>query len=464
VAACRSYERAYETHGHGVSHGLLTRALVHALGAAHGDLRTVAWSQIWHAMRAEVEDHHPWQHLWLAGNPARAVLAGCPADASPGLSVTRTSGPHPRYHVAAGSLAGVTPGAVIAIYGDRPRQFARLDSPDDHAARISGLLHVVTADRAAAIAKPVPGAAGAPATDGDGARLELPAGARGRLVTSGAPERLRCALVPDHAELAAALAASPLLELVEPSRAQVRLELAGGRWFVTDDVHGAHGDEPVLVALGPHDLDRARRVLEHYYAYAVPLRMAARATDLPGGLELTVLTCPDHELAPAEALAASWPELSTRAPATYEASPGARLCVRVRNTSRERLRVTLVCATSIGNVQLLGDEVIDAATSYVFWHHNRAGAPFTLPVSPGAPRWVDRLVAIGRTAMAKDLGYLRLEPSFAEIIHPIRTRDIPDSSTHKTTTPPEQWTAALALLDTRRHSATSATLGDTRVR
>jgi len=68
---------------------------------------------------------------------------------------------------------------------------------------------------------------------------------------------------------------------------------------VCDDLHGTHADEPVLVALGPHDLPRARRILEHYYAYALPARMAARATGLPGGLALAIHTAPTGDRLPA---------------------------------------------------------------------------------------------------------------------------------------------------------------------
>ncbi|HEY0190446.1 MAG TPA: caspase family protein [Kofleriaceae bacterium] len=435
VAACQPHQRAVETHEHDRCHGLLTRALVQALSAAPAG---VTWGEIWQAVRAAIEERHPWQHARLAGTLARGVLGGPPVGGAAGLSVIRTADPAPRYRVAAGTLAGVTAGATLALY-DRPRAFARLDSPDDLAARCGGLLRVESAGPGEVIAVPI-----------DAGAAELPDGARARVVANGAPVRLRCALLPDDAALAAALAQSPLLEVVEPSRAQVWLVLAGGRWLVTDDVHGARSGEPILTAIGPHDLGQARRVLEHYHAYAAVLRLAARATELPGGLELAALAAPDRAPAAAEAVAADWPELAGSASGRCIAGPGARYCIRARNTSRSRLRVTLVAAASTGQVQLLGDQVVDADTAYVFWHRNQAGAPFTVSAQGSRPRTADRLIAIGRAALATDIGYLRLDAGFADILNPARTRDRPDSAAHKAVPAPEPWTAAQLVIEVRR--------------
>ncbi|HEU4732780.1 MAG TPA: caspase family protein [Kofleriaceae bacterium] len=438
VAACLDHERAHESLGaDDVHHGLLTRALVNALAAVpDATLHAVTWQRIWQAMRAEVEDACPWQHLWMAGSPARAVLGGPPHDGDAGLSVM-TDGA--RYGIAAGTLAGVTAGTRIAIYGPQPARFPRRDSPEDRGARVGGLIRVTHAGRASATAEP------------EGPPVELPRGARGRLVSAGAPDRLRCAIVPPDDALAARLHGSPVLELVEPARAQVRLERVGDAWLVTDDVHGSAGDGPILFALSRGELDRARTVLEHYRAYALPLQLAARATELPGGLELTLLVYPDRALSPAELRAASWPEAPARASATYELRGDARLCVRVANRSPRRLRVTLVDSAATGAVRMLGDQVIDAHTSDVMWPHGRPGTP--LPVAPpsGQPRWIDRLTAIGRAAIAMDLGHLRVDRTFVETVG--RASGSPDSSDAsamyamwKTVPPPEQSTAAHAVL------------------
>jgi hypothetical protein len=259
---------------------------------------------------------------------------------------------------------------------------------------------------------------------------------RGRIIAAGAPERLRCALTPDNAELAEQLARSPLLEIVEPRRAEVQLVLAAGRWFVCDDVHGAHADEPGLVALGPHDLPRARRILEHYYAYALPMRMAARAIGLPGGLAITIHTAPTGDRVPAGRIAAR-----------FELTPDTAIFAAVRNTSHERLRVTLVRAASSGKVELYGDRVIDAGT---LEHFGRLDAPFRLSLPNSKQRGVDRLIAIGTPALTKDLGHLRLDTTFAQLLDVDRTRRPQDTTLHRPTPPPEQWTAAQVVFELRR--------------
>jgi hypothetical protein len=441
AAACLDHEAAYEVRDHQGGHGLFTRAWLDALAAFPGDLHRATWNAIWPATRAALEDVRPWQHAWLAGNPARRVLAGPPVDAEPGLSVIRTrdAAGHDQLHVAAGTLAGVGDGAVLAIYADRPRQFPRLDSPDDLAARVDGTWRVARATRDRAIAEPIAPAVahalGLPAVPPRDP-VELPVVTRGRIIAAGAPERLRCALVPDDAELADQLARSPLFEIVEPRRADVQLALTAGRWFVCDDVHGAHADEPVLVALGPHDLPRARAVLEHYHAYALPARMAARATGLPGGLAIALHTAPTGDRVPPGRIAAR-----------HELTPDTAIFASVRNTSRERLRVTLVCAMSSGKVELYGDRVIDAGTVE---HFGRLDAPFRLSLASTKQRGVDRLIAIGTPALTKDLGHLRLDATFAQLLDVDRTRRPSPTAIHRPAPPPEQWTAAQLVLDLRR--------------
>jgi hypothetical protein len=219
--------------------------------------------------------------------------------------------------------------------------------------------------------------------------------------------------------------------------------------MVIDSVHGGGDDGPVLFALQPAELDCARAVLEHYHAYARPLRLAERACDLPGGLQLEVLTCPaDRQLAAAEAQAASLPEAPTRGTGTYTLLSGARVCFRVRNESIHRLRVTLLNSAGSGRVQLLGDEVIDGHRFHVFWARGALGAPFQMSPPPNTTQCIDRMVVIGRTAMDSDLGHLRVDKSFAQVIQ--RTRDAGyDRDIGGADEPIEHWTAAQAIIETR---------------
>jgi hypothetical protein len=92
VAACLNHEEAKEfTGADGVTNGLLTHALVTSLSAVPGNnLRSVPWARIWQKTRADVETRNPWQHLWMAGNLARNVIAGEPVADDPGLAIEHT--------------------------------------------------------------------------------------------------------------------------------------------------------------------------------------------------------------------------------------------------------------------------------------------------------------------------------------------------------------------------------------
>jgi hypothetical protein len=351
-----------------------------------------------------------------------------------GLSLRRTDD---AYEVDAGTLASVTESALVAVYGERPLELPPIDSPEEHAAR-RGLLRITGAGLSSATAV------------AEGGEFELPPGARGRMVKAGAPDRLRCALVPPDDAIAAALRASPLLEVVEEHRAQVRLERVGDRWLVTDDVHvPTPGLE--LVALTGDQLARARDVLDHYFHYALPLRMADQVKDLPGALQLTILECP-AELSPAAAQEAALKELLPEAPtvgtSVYSIAAGTRVCFRVSNTSDEQLKVTLVNSAASGKVQLLGEQTVDAESSYVFWAGNNLGKPFAMSVPAGKSQGVDRLTAVGTTAMGKSIAYLRLDKKFADILDIRRgTRDIDDDTPEGP--PVEKWTASQAIIKTR---------------
>lgn len=439
VAACLAHELAQEERGPDLARrGLLTSAFLAALESAAGDLTALTWARIWQAMYAQVQDRNPWQHPTMIGNLARAVFGGPPVTGDAGFTVSQTG---TTYRIAAGTLAGITQDAEIAIYGERPPFFPPLGSPADDEARV-GLLRVTRADRATATAAAI------------GTSFELPPATRGRLVKAGSAARLTCTLVGADPSVVRALEAkiapSPLVELVQaPIKPDVRLEQRGGRWMIIDSVHGGGDDGPVLFALQPAELDCARAVLEHYHAYARPLRMAERASDLPCGLRLEVLTCPaDRQLATAEAQAANLPEAPTRGAGTYALLSGARVCFRVHNDSLHRLRVTLLNSAGSGRVQLLGDEVIDAGRFHVFWARSNLGSPFQMSPPPNTTQCIDRMVAIGRTDVASDLSHLRVDKSFAQVIQ--RTRDAgEDRDIGGADEPIEHWTAAQAIIETR---------------
>jgi hypothetical protein len=261
-------------------------------------------------------------------------------------------------------------------------------------------------------------------------------------------------------EIASSVDGSELIELVGPDDpAPVRLEQHGDRWLLIDDQHGNGDDAPILFALGSDELFCARAVLEHYHAYSLPVRMATRgaAEGLPDALELRLLSSPD-ELTPEQAQAAELDEVAMDK-GMYQTVVRAPVCVRVRNRSKLRLSVTLFDASATGEVQKLGDAIIDAGQFHVFWARGVLGQAFKMTLEAGVPRARDRLVAIGRTSTASTLDYLRNDHSFAKVVaecHARRGRGMDDGSevtasreilAGNTTATVERWTAAQAVIE-----------------
>jgi len=438
VSACLAHERALEDLGDdGVRHGLLTRAFVTALQADDIELSTVRWARIWPAICAGVAGRNADQHPRIDGELGRLVFAGPPKTGDPGIAVRRTED---HYALAAGTLTDITQHARVAVYRAAPAFFPPLGSEPDRALRL-GVLRVIAAGPATAVAVP------------EGAAFELPHGARGRLIATGAASRLRCAVVPREPGVEAMLDASALLEVVPAAEApEVRLEHSAGRWFLTDSLHGVRRDGPVLFTLHPGELDGARRLLEHYHAYARPLDLARRASDLPGALALRVLVCPPaYRAVPDEAQRAiGLRELSPRTADTYELTEGARVCFQVSNRSAHRLRVTLLNAAASGRVQLLGDDVLEPGASHAFWANGSIGLPFDMVLPGWTTQGIDRLVAVGRTDVQHDLAHLRVDRSFADVLPRTRSGRIADDDGPAPGAPLEHWTAAQAILHTRR--------------
>lgn len=443
VAACLHHEQAQESRGgDGLTHGLLTRALIDHLSSvpAGEDLRALPWGRIWQGLRAAVETANPAQHLWMAGSPSRAVIAGVRTDGDMGLPVERTG--TNQYTIGAGTLAAVTTGAKLAVYGVQPPLFPRLDSDADTKARHSSvLLEVTDAKPASATAK------------ADGTPFDLPPGARARLVKLGKPARLRCAVVPDNRDIADRLAASKFLELVgagaEVPEVRLRQRAAADLWDLVDDVHGV-GTAPVLCSLNTDQLDLAGAVMEQYYFYSLPLRMAAACKDLPGALELSLVRCPKDRALTEKEKDGDLPEAAAGNGFPYELRNGDPIAFRIRNRSDQQLRVALLNAAASGQVQYLGDAILDARTMTVFWNGNTRGKPFPAGTPSGATQGIDRLVVIGTTALDQDLRYLKLTSKFADLL--TRAAGVGrDFGNDDTAGPPlELWTATQTVVYTTK--------------
>jgi len=444
VSACLANQLSVEIDPDGVRNGAFTSAFVAAVRGTAGDLRTLTWDRIWHAMQNEVALRNPAQNPRMEGSLRRCVFGGPPVDSDAGLSVWRDGAD---YRIAAGTMADITPDTELAIYGPEPARFPPLGSTVDRAIRL-GVVRVTEAGPAEARATAI------------GPVFELPAGARGRVIKAGATSRLGCAVIPLDAAIEAELARSEVLELVGADpRAAVRLLRSGERWNVIDTPArgaatsaGADSDAPVLYAVPAGDAIGARAVLEHYVRYSLPLRVAARAIDLPGGLELRVLRCPDDRpIPPAEAQDPALSEAKMQ-DGRYRVADGGAICVAVRNRTQEELQVTLLNVSADGRVQLLGEASVARGQRHVFWSRERLGVPFKMRLVTGESRSRDRFVAIGRTGRDHDLRHLLVAETFQQIQIAAQKGAVPKpvGDDDVLTTALDRWTAAQAAVETFR--------------
>jgi Caspase domain len=437
IAACRDDQRARESAGEGgMSNGELTRALVMQLSAVPGtEVQNLRWGRIWRGVEAAVRDANPRQSPWLSGRFGRRVFGfGPDDDTDPGYAVVQVPA---GYRVDAGSLAGVTVDAEIGVYAADPPAFPPLDSSEDLAAR-KGTIRVVRAERASSEA-----VATAP--------FVLPEAPRGRLVRAGRDARLRVALSPDDIGLAAHLAASPLIERVQPEQAELTLaRRADGGWALVDDVHGTGqpADEPVLAVIPADQLDKSRAAVEHYHAYSAPLRQARACRDLPGMLRLWLLDCGDAALTAEAAQDPDLPQVQPGAHAPYEIDVGDRVCFVVENAAEVALSVALIDCNPSGQVLLLGEKRVPRLARHVFWFQDTLGTPFTAGLPDDRRVGVDRIAAIATTRPDVSLQYLERRQTFAEILAPRvrgavpRLRDLGGVEEPSA----ESWTSALTAV------------------
>lgn len=448
VAACLSHEYAHEVPKNispgQTRSGLLTHSLTTALGQISDDeVASVSWGRLWNEVRANIEtepEANGRQHPWMSGGLAREWLGGPPNDGDVGLGIERDTSKPNAYVIRAGSTAGITSGARIAVYDAQPDKFPRLGSDEDRAARFSDvLLEVSETTPSRAMARAI------------GEPFDLPPGVRGRLIQAGEAELLACAVLPEDSDIVEALAASDLLEVTTDARALARLERQDdASWILTDDVHGADPGSPVLARLAAADAARgARDLLEHYVRYSGPSRMAKRCPDLPGALRLTLLACATERVEQSE-LPGLTP-IPTELDGSYSlTSLDDKFCVRVQNASNEVLQVSLFISSADGTVARLDTTTIDPGASEYFWPHSEVGRAFQAWVESG--RCIDRMVAIGTTDVASDLKHLEEASTFL----PKATRGMtgPPSAPPVAPPPPaDQWTAVEIILRTSAQHA-----------
>lgn len=419
VAACLDDERARESVGSGGDrrHGEFTRAFMSQLRTiSSSELQELRWGRIWRALVAEIAALNPAQHPWMSGDLARYVFAGPPLRYDSGYQVT--SGGGDTYCIDAGSISGVTEGAVIGVYGSMPAEFPTIGSKEDMKARI-GELHVTHAARSNANAIAV-------------APFSVLPGARARLIAAGKAAKLVISLEPYDAELAANLGRSSLLGIANAGQ---KGDIAfcrrnDGGWSLVDDAFGV-GDvkgEPVLVVVPKDKKHLARAIAEHYYAYSAPLRMAKLCNDLRAQLRVRLLDC--NAMPPLTAEQAQAPDLpdlrpGPHAPFTVKATNGARLgdkvCFLVENLSDRGLLVALLDCQASGSVAILGKKKFSPGQQHCFWCHESLGTPFEASLPEGMQVGVDRIVLIGTTRLNASFEHLQVTTTFADILAPTRS-------------------------------------------
>lgn len=445
VSACRDDQRARESVGEGArAQGELTRALIARLNAVpDGELAALRWGHIWRGVEAAVREANPRQSPWLSGTFGRRVFGfGTDEDIDPGYAIVQKAA---SYHLDVGTLAGVTPGAEVAVYGPDPPTFPCLGSDKDLAAR-KGRIRVTSAGR----------------SDCTGVAVEpfvLPDAPRGRLVRAGDASRLRVALSIADTDLTRQLKSSSLIELVGTDDAELTLaRLENGGWALVDDVHGTgeKADEPVLAVIPANRLEVARDVVEHYHDYVVPLRMARTCRDLPGLLRLWLFDCGDETIASEAAQDPGLPQLKPGEHAPYEVADGGRVAIAVENAAAMTLYVSLFDCAASGRVLLLGEKAVPKRSKHIFWLNDVLGDPFVAFLLGGREVGVERIVAIATTRPNVPLAYLTRSQSFDDLIQPSQRRDAEMEKGRGVREPEEAWTSAMTALRVVRALALGA--------
>jgi hypothetical protein len=441
VAACRANELAREVPMSQAApdryQGALTHVLIELLrGVEPSRLSEIRWAEVWPALLDKVDRVSSLQHPYLLGRGERRVFGGRWAPRDLGYLV-RADRQQRRVEIGAGFLTGVTPGAMVGIYGPAPDRFPPLGSAADLAAR-RGLVRIASAKGATALGELVGG-------------FEIPAEARARLIEPGPADCLIVAIEPPDPVLARQI--EPLGAAVLPpgepaSSAELELRREGADIVLCDAVHDdrqvvgtPHVAAPLLRIAGGH-AQQLERALRHYARYNQVLRLVKRCQDLPGALRVTLRACPDPaSLGAADLADPQLQELQQTPAGAYVARQGTPFVIRVHNTSAQTLHTWAFNCAGSGRVELLGKETLAPASPRTFWQHGRVGEPFAPAVGTGSTAIVDRLVLVATNNAAVDLDYLELPQAIADASRTV-TRDALSDATP----PVEAWTAVQVSL------------------
>jgi hypothetical protein len=408
VAACGDDEAAREVGAGGDRHGALTLGVLQVVGETPADaLRGLTWGAIWrrlcdavHAMSAQTPHR--------SGRPERLVFGGLSPRRTP--AITAAVDADGAATLEGGWLCDVDVGAEVALYGELPAALPTPNTRQDDRVRLARV-RVLEADPWRARGVVVDGSV----TGARELRARLSRPGRRAPVTVWIDSRRNT--FDDDRDPARR---SRFYEFVEDrGAADVWLLLDEARRSFTlrdEDFGGAGGahDRPDYPIEGgiPNDYEFVHALLQHYTAYAAPLRLARRIAEASSDGAMWLKA--ELHAVPASAAAGSLQSgdgLVRCAPhPRYDAELGERqrFVVAVRNDAPRALQVWLVQCGPDGRVALLGDAWVEPARHHLFWRGATLGTPFDAFQPPG----LHRLVVIGAQERGSDLSWLEVERPF----------------------------------------------------
>lgn len=436
IVACEASELAREANvgDRGERHGLLTRALLHALRDVTADrAHQIRWSEVWHEVLGRVGTWNPAQHPRLFEAWSRPILGGASRDSDIGVRISRDG--DSAYRVHAGTYAGLDRGARLAVYDATPEVFPKLGSDNDLRAR-RGILEIIEAHGSTATAKPI----------GDGPVLHP--GSRGRVVRDAPAQRLVVLLDP---------ASTNVAQVVSQSADRMRPAIAdepGDIWVVTrpdgsvrfgDDCYTSTDDaspRSLLQIAHPTEAELAA-ILDRLQLYRQPIKTARRCRGLDGELALELLDCSDLAKLSGDALQDPDLSLVPDTDGILQLQTGQKFCVRVKNHSSTELAVvSLLCCTSDGQVELWSEELVPARGRATFWQDGIHGKPFEAWIPKDRDAAIERIIAIGTTVAGTTFAHFELKGSFTRLLKEVArggyNKDHDDDDA-----PPERWVGVI---------------------
>ncbi|WP_158257500.1 caspase family protein [Haliangium sp. UPWRP_2] len=433
LCACHGDEKATECRRPprvGRSHGLLTATLLDVLRALVRDrgpeaLAAVRFSDVFPTLNARVFADNPAQRPQLLGPPERRIFGGPWKPRDPGYRVLL--GSDGGYVIDAGTLAGLSRDAQLAVYGPEPDRFPPLGSPADREARL-GALTITSVSVAKANAVPTPPS---PA-------FALPLGARARLVRPGELSRLRVSADSVSAPLRATLSGLEKEHgflLLPPGEGGGELMIGqyeNGDLWLGDDICGpglpSERSAPGPMARIPRYLlddpffceKGLAGAIRHYAQYVIPIR-----TYRNGGFSLPPkvlsLRLIDTKNISDKQQLTQQHFMRTESPknekGVYQCADGDEIAIEVSNEININLYFYLFLCSMEGNVvELAPETTLQGRSRVLLWYQGIDGQAFPLSLPEGHPWAIDRLLLIATDQPGLDLSMLKQDETMQQMI------------------------------------------------